>query len=130
VMAEVEAINRNVLEPAGMVLELTSDDAVYVEASIANVWTNLMIGVALASAILFLFLRSAKGTAIGLVGMPICTIAAFLGLLLFGRTINVISLAGVAFAIGMTIDNTIVVLESIALERRRGLDRMKAAAEG
>lgn len=130
VMAEVEAINRNVLEPAGMVLELTSDDVVYVEASIANVWTNLMIGVALASAILFLFLRSAKGTAIGLVGMPICTIAAFLGLLLFGRTINVISLAGVAFAIGMTIDNTIVVLESIALERRRGLDRMKAAAEG
>lgn len=130
VMAEVEAINRNVLEPAGMVLELTSDDVVYVEASIANVWTNLMIGVVLASAILFLFLRSAKGTAIGLIGMPICTIAAFLGLLMFGRTINVISLAGVAFAIGMTIDNTIVVLESIALERRRGLDRMKAAAEG
>lgn len=130
VMAEVDAINRTVLNPAGMVLELTSDDVVYVEASIANVWTNLAIGVALAAGVLYLFLRSAAGTLIGLIGMPICTIAAFLGLLLFGRTINVISLAGVAFAIGMTIDNTIVVLESIALERRRGLDRMKAAAEG
>ena len=53
-------------------------------------------------------------------GIPICTIVAFLGLLLAGRTINVISLAGVAFAIGMTLDNSIVVLESIELERRRG----------
>ena len=130
VLREMDAINRTVLNPAGMVLELTSDDVVYVEASIANVWTNLAIGVVLAAGILFLFMRSVTGTMIGLIGMPICTIAAFLGLLLFGRTINVISLAGIAFAIGMTIDNTIVVLESIALERRRGLERFKAAVEG
>ena len=130
VMAEVEAINSTLLKPAGMILERTADDVVYVEASVANVWTNLAIGVLLASSILFLFLRSTKGTLIGLIGMPICTIAAFIGLLMFGRTINVISLAGVAFAIGMTVDNTIVVLESIELERRRGLSRLKAAAEG
>jgi len=127
---EMAAINRDILEPAGMELELTAEDAGYVEASVRNVWTNLAIGAALATAVMFLFLRSGRATAIGVIGIPICTIAAFLGLSLAGRTINVISLAGVAFAIGMTLDNSIVVLESIDLERKRGLDRFRAAVRG
>ncbi|MGD8354557.1 MAG: efflux RND transporter permease subunit [Methyloceanibacter sp.] len=130
VVEEIEAINREILIPAGMELQLTADDATYVQSSIRNVWTNLSIGAALATLVMFLFLRSAKATVIGIIGIPICTIAAFIGLLLAGRTINVISLAGVAFAIGMTLDNTIVVLESIDLERRRGLGRLKGAVEG
>jgi len=130
VLAEVEAINRDVLKPAGMELELTADDVVYVQASIKNVWTNLAIGAVLATIVMFLFLRTFKATLVGVTGIPICTIAAFIGLLVAGRTINVISLAGVAFAIGMTLDNSIVVLESIDLERRRGLDRFRAAVEG
>lgn len=130
VMEEVENINREVLIPAGLELALTADDVNYVQASIRNVWTNLSIGAVLATLVMFLFLRSAKATVIGVIGIPICTIAAFIGLLLAGRTINVISLAGVAFAIGMTLDNTIVVLESIDLERRRGLGRLKGAIEG
>ena len=127
---EMAAINREVLNPAGLELELTAEDAGYVEASIRNVWTNLAIGAALATAVMFLFLRSGRATLVGVVGIPICTIAAFLGLMIAGRTINVISLAGVAFAIGMTLDNSIVVLESIDLERRRGLDRFRAAVHG
>ncbi|MDX1710158.1 MAG: efflux RND transporter permease subunit [Rhodovibrionaceae bacterium] len=127
---EMAAINRDVLEPAGMELELTAEDAGYVEASVKNVWTNLAIGATLATAVMFLFLRSGRATAIGIIGIPICAIAAFLGLSLAGRTVNVISLAGVAFAIGMTLDNTIVVLESIDLERKRGLDRFRAAVQG
>ena len=130
VMKEAEAINRDILIPAGMELELTADDVNYVEASIRNVWINLAIGAVLATLVMFLFLRSAKATVVGVIGIPICTIAAFIGLMLAGRTVNVISLAGVAFAIGMTLDNTIVVLESIDLERRRGLGRMRAAIEG
>jgi len=130
VLKEAEAINRDVLKLAGMELELTADDVVYVEASIKNVWTNLAIGAVLATLIMFLFLRTLRATLVGVAGIPICTIAAFIGLLAAGRTINVISLAGVAFAIGMTLDNSIVVLESIDLERRRGLDRFRAAVEG
>jgi len=130
VMEEIEAINREVLNPAGMEIERTADDVTYVEASIRNVWTNLGIGAVLATLVMFLFLRSAKATVVGVIGVPICTIAAFIGLMLAGRTVNVISLAGVAFAIGMTLDNTIVVLESIDLERRRGLGRLKGAIEG
>ncbi|XSG81418.1 MAG: efflux RND transporter permease subunit [Methyloligella sp. ZOD6] len=130
VMAEIGPINEEILEPAGMILERTADDVTYVEASIANVWTNLAIGAVLATLVMYLFLRSPKATVVGVIGIPICTIAAFLGLLVAGRTINVISLAGVAFAIGMTLDNSIVVLESIDLARRRGLDRLRAAVVG
>ncbi len=130
VMAEAAAINAEVLKPAGMELELTADDVVYVVDSLQNVWKNLAIGAALATFVMFLFLRSPMATLVGVIGIPICTIAAFIGLNLAGRTINVISLAGVAFAIGMTLDNSIVVLESIYLERRRGLDRFRAAIEG
>ena len=83
-----------------------------------------------ATLVMFLFLRSVRITAVGVIGIPICTIAAFLGLLLAGRTINVISMAGIAFAIGMTLDNSIVVLESIEMERRKGLDRFRAAVSG
>jgi multidrug efflux pump subunit AcrB len=126
-MAEV---NEDVLYPAGMELELTADDVGYVEASVSNVWLNLALGAMLAIIVMYLFLRSSRATAIAVIGIPVCTIAAFLGLLITGRTINVISLAGVAFAIGMTLDNSIVVIESIELERRRGLARMRAAIEG
>nr|WP_197911914.1 efflux RND transporter permease subunit [Kineobactrum salinum] len=111
-------------------MQLTADDVGYVEDSVFNVWKNLGLGALLAMAIMFVFLRSIRTTALGVVGIPICTIAAFLGLLLAGRTINVISLAGVAFAIGMTLDNSIVVLESIVLERRRGLKPLPAAVAG
>ena len=126
----VEEINRQVLEPAGMEMRLTSDDVRYVQASIANVWQNLALGAMLAALVMFAFLRSVRATLVGVIGIPICTIAAFLGLLLAGRTINVISLAGIAFAIGMTLDNSIVVLEAIERRRRQGVDRAVAALEG
>ena len=126
----VEQINAQVLAPAGMVMELTADDVVYVQASIANVWQNLALGALLATLVMFAFLRSARATLVGVIGIPICTIAAFLGLLAAGRTVNVISLAGVAFAIGMTLDNSIVVLEAIERRRREGAERRAAALEG
>jgi multidrug efflux pump subunit AcrB len=129
-LEEMAAVNRKVLRPAGMELELTAEDAGYVEASIRNVCINLALGSLLATLVMFLFLRSGRATAVGVIGIPICTIAAFIGLMLAGRTINVISLAGVAFAVGMTLDNSIVVLDSIDRERRRGLDRVRAAVAG
>lgn len=77
-----------------MRMALIADDVRYVEASVANVWTNLAIGAVFATLVMFLFLRSVKITAVGVIGIPICTIAAFLGLLVAGRTINVISWPG------------------------------------
>ena len=128
--AEMAAINRELLEPAGMQLKPIADDVRYVEESVQNVWQNLILGALLATGVMYLFLRSFRATLAGVMGIPICIIVAFLGLLIAGRTVNVISLAGIAFAIGMTLDNSIVVLESIELERRRGADRLQAALNG
>jgi multidrug efflux pump subunit AcrB len=129
-MLEMDHINQDILNPAGMYMRLIADDVGYVVSSIRNVWTNLALGAVLASLVMFLFLRSGRATLVGVMGIPICTIAAFIGLLLTGRTINVISLAGIAFAIGMTLDNGIVVLESIEQQRRKGMDRLQAAIVG
>lgn len=126
----VEQINQELLQHNGLELKLTSDDVKYVQSSLQNVWFNLGLGALLATLVMYLFLRSAQATIIGVLGIPLCTIAAFLGLLLFNRTINVISLAGVAFAIGMTVDNSIVVLESIMQAKKKGITRLKAAVTG
>jgi len=126
----VADMQEGLLKDNGLHMVLVGDDVRYVQSSVRNVWTNLALGAVLATAIMYLFLRSAKATVVGVLSIPICTIAAFFGLLAFGRTINVISLAGVAFAIGMTVDNTIVVLESIEQARRRGLALFEAAVTG
>lgn len=130
VLPVIDGINEDILAPAGLRIYLSNDDVRYVEDSVGNVRRNLAIGASLAVLVMFLFLRSGSATLIGMLGMPICTVAGFLGLLLFERTINVISLAGIAFAIGMTIDNTIVVLESIEQERQKGKTRGEAARAG
>jgi multidrug efflux pump subunit AcrB len=126
----VEELNRTRLAQAGLELKLVSDDVRYVEDSVRNVFQNLLLGAVLATLVMYLFLRSWQATVVGVMGIPICTLAAFIGLLLAGRTINVISLAGIAFAIGMTVDNTIVVLENIERARRGGLARLQATLTG
>jgi len=130
VLAAMEEMNATILAERGMQVALGSDDVVYVVEAVQVVWRNLIIGAVLATLVMFLFLRSPGATLIGAVGIPICTIAAFLGLLLTSRTINVISLAGIAFAIGMTLDNNIVVLENIYRHLSMGKSRLKAALDG
>ncbi len=130
VVEKVAQLNAGLLKQQGLYMQLNSDDVQYVTASVSNVKQNLIIGALLATMVLFLFLRTPSATVTGAIGMPICTIAAFLGLLLTGRTINVISLAGVAFAIGMTLDNSVVVLENIYRHISEGKDRRRAAIDG
>lgn len=126
----VAKLNEGILKDRGLQLRRTADDVVYVTEAVTTVQRNLAIGATLAIGVLFLFLRSVPATLIGAIGIPICTLAAFLGLLIAGRTINVVSLAGVAFAIGMTLDNNIVVLENIYRHLNKGKARMQAALDG
>ncbi len=130
VMEKVEQLNAGLLKERGLHMVLNTDDVRYVSASVVNVRKNLLIGALLATLVLYLFLRTPSATLIGAIGIPICTLAAFLGLLISGRTINVISLAGVAFAIGMTLDNSIVVLENIYRHMSTGKQRRRAALDG
>jgi HAE1 family hydrophobic/amphiphilic exporter-1 len=95
------------------------DETTYIDSAIQLVLGNLWIGGSLAAASLLLFLRSIKTTLIIALAIPISIIGTFLVMLAAGRTLNVISLAGLAFATGMVVDNAIVVLENI--DRRRNL---------
>ncbi|TKB43251.1 efflux RND transporter permease subunit [Thalassotalea mangrovi] len=130
VLEQVAALNKSILADQGLVMTLNSEDVRYVENSAKTVLQNLVIGTILATLVLLVFLRSTSATLIGALGIPICILAAFLGLSLSGRSINVVSLAGVAFAIGMTLDNAIVALENITRHVAMGKRRIDAAIEG
>lgn len=130
VQARLAELNATTLRDAGIVMKQVSDDTIYIRESVQMVRDNLILGGVFAAFTLLLFLRSPRATLVGAVGIPVCAIAAFLGLTLAGRTINVISLAGVAFAIGMTLDNSIVVLENIYRHRMDGKSPFEAAYEG
>ena len=106
------------------------DETIYIHRSIEMVRNNLGLGVALAILVLWGFLRRFRATLLVALAIPVSLFAAFLCLDVAGRTINIISLAGLAFAVGMTLDAAIVVLENIVRLRERGMDAGKAALEG
>ena len=85
----------------------------YIQEAINLVRNNLLLGALLAAIVLSLFLRGARPILIVLVTIPVSLITVFIILLALGRTINIISLAGLAFSVGMVVDNAIVVLENI-----------------
>ena len=130
--ARIAKVNAEVLAPRGWGLELFQvyDQTVYVRRSIDNAGADLLLGAGLASLVLFLTLRSIGATMVVAVSIPISVIGTFLGLSLTGRNLNVISMAGLTFAIGMGVDNTIVVLENIFRHREMGKDRLRAAVDG
>ncbi|MGR8949494.1 MAG: efflux RND transporter permease subunit [Gammaproteobacteria bacterium] len=130
VMLRVNDLNDGLLKKKGLTMGLTSEDVQYIRDAVKVVAQNLIIGALLTIVVLYLFLASSPATFIGAMGIPICTIVAFFGLMITGRTINVISLAGIAFAIGMTLDNSIVVLENIHRHFSQGKNRMQAALAG
>src|SRR5690606_8786191 len=103
---------------------------VYIWDALYQARSSLLIGAVLAAAVLFITLRSVGATTVVLVAVPISIMGTFLGLWLFDRNINVISMAGMTFAVGMGIDNAIVVLENIFRHREMGKDRIRAAVDG
>ncbi len=106
------------------------DETTYIDSAVSLVTTNIYIGAAIAGVVLMVFLRAVRPTAIVLLALPISIIGTFLVMLSFGRTLNVISLAGLAFAVGMVVDNAIVVLENIYRRLQMGDPPAKAAWTG
>ncbi len=126
----IEHLNRDILPAHGLKLTMVYDQTDYIHAAITLVKNNLMIGAALAMAALMLFLRSLSATVIIALAIPISVVGAFLAMYAMGRTVNVISLAGLAFAVGMVVDPAIVVLENIVRLKEEGLSRAEAAVKG
>ncbi len=115
---------------AGLEITQVYDETVYIEQSISMLRNNLLIGIALAIGVLWWFMRKFRATAIVALTIPISLFAAFAILEATGRTLNIISLAGLAFAMGMVLDAAIVVLENIVRLREKGVPSEQAANQG
>ena len=123
-------LNEDLLKDKGLVLEQVYDETEYIKSAIGLVRQNLFIGGILAIIILLLFLRSWRSTLVVGLAIPISAIGTFLMITLLGRTINVVSLAGIAFAVGMVVDSAIVVLENIYRHWQSGEAPFPAAYKG
>ncbi len=123
-------LNENLLAPRGLRLLQAYDQTDYIYSAIDLVVQNLYVGGALAICILLIFLRNFSSTLVVAVAIPISVIGTFLMMQAFDRTINVVSLAGMAFAVGMVVDNSIVSLENIYRHLQMGKSRAQAAYDG
>ena len=126
----IQELNNTLLAERGLQLEQVYDETDYINSAIGLVRSNLFVGGSLAVIALLLFLRSFAPTLIVALAIPVSIVGTFLMMVLFGRTINVISLAGCAFAAGMVVDNSIVVLENIYRHRQMGESKIDAALKG
>ncbi len=106
------------------------DQTSYIDQALHLVQSNIWIGGGIAIAILLTFLRSVRPVAIIALAIPISVIGAVVAMLVLGRTVNVVSLAGMAFAVGMVVDNAIVVIENIYRHLEMGKKPMDAAYQG
>ena len=125
----VEDLNNGILKSNGLKFVKISDQKNYILQAIALVKSNIIVGGLLAVVVLLVFLRSLRATLVIAVTIPICIVGTFLIMSLLGRTLNVISLAGIAFSVGMLIDNSIVVLENIDRHIRNGNKALVAAVD-
>ncbi len=118
------------LANAGLDIQQSFDASVFINRAVSMVTNNLLLGVLLAVAVLWLFLRDTRATILIATAIPISLLSTFIVLGLTGRSLNVISLAGLAFAVGMVLDAAIVVSENIVRLRERGENPSVAALAG
>jgi HAE1 family hydrophobic/amphiphilic exporter-1 len=126
----IEELRRDELPNEGLTIKLVYEETTYINSAIELVRQNIWVGGLLAAAVLMIFLRSGRATLVVTLAIPISIVGAFVAMAALGRSINVISLAGIAFAVGMVVDAAIVVLENIFRLRQQGLPPARAAYEG
>lgn len=131
----IEHCNENVLpnyeqDRYGLSMRQVYDETVYISDAIGLVQSNLIIGGSLAALVLLVFLGKLRPTLIIALAIPVSVLGTFVVMTAAGRNLNVISLAGMAFAVGMVVDNAIVVLENIDRHLHMGKPPRRAAYEG
>ena len=137
VAAEVVAALPHLKLPSGHEVVVLSNRAQFIESAVREVEENTLIGGALAIVVLLFFLRDLRSTLVIALAIPISLLATFIPLAALDVSLNVMSLGGLALGVGMLVDNSIVVLESIARVRERASDsstpdrtRREAAVQG
>ncbi|MFQ5991557.1 MAG: efflux RND transporter permease subunit, partial [Nitrospiraceae bacterium] len=125
---ELPSIERSL--PEGMKLEVAYDSSVFIQQSIFEVYVAMGIALVLVVGVTFLFLRSPRATLIPSLAIPGSIISTFTIMYAMGFSINVLTLLGLVLAVGLVVDDAIVVLENIHRRIERGQSRVQAAMEG
>jgi multidrug efflux pump subunit AcrB len=118
------------LQRSNLTIEQVYDETIYIHSAIELLRNNLALGIVLAVLILWWFLRRLKATMVVTITIPLCLCVAFIVVLAADKSINVISLAAMAFAVGMVMDAAIIVLENIVRLKEKGETGFNAALEG
>ncbi|MBD1928208.1 efflux RND transporter permease subunit [Trichocoleus sp. FACHB-90] len=114
VKKRIEELRQAGVIPEDMKLLATLDESKFISNSISNVTSSGLLGAGLAAVAVMLFLGSARQTLIIIIAIPLATIAAIILMQLFGLSINIFSLGGLALGVGIVVDNSIVMMETIA----------------
>jgi multidrug efflux pump len=128
VRAEIVKINASL--PPGMKITVVYDSSVFIDRSIKSVFSTIGEAVILVVLVIFFFLRNLRATLIPLVTIPVSLVGAFALMYAFGFTINTLTLLAMVLAIGLVVDDSIVVLENIFRNIEHGMPRKEAAIKG
>ncbi len=128
IKAEIERIKPTL--PDGIQMVFNYDESVFVRKAISEVWETLAIAFALVVIIIWFFLGSFRSTLIPSVAIPVSIIGTFAILMAFGYSINILTMLALVLAIGVVVDDAIVVLENIHRHIENGMTPMKAAFKG
>jgi len=126
----VDWLNKEKLAKEKVYLKWVHDQRTYINGAIQLVKNNIIVGGILAIAVLLIFLRNVSSTVIIATSIPISILGTFVFMKALGRNLNVVSLAGISFAVGMLVDNAIVVLENIDRHKKSGKSAFLSAYEG
>jgi multidrug efflux pump len=120
----------NTLLPPGMTIEMAFDSSEFIQDSVDEVQKTILIALALVVLVVFVFLKSMRATVIPILAIPVSVIGAFSVALALGFTINILTLLALVLAIGLVVDDAIVVLENIVRHVEMGKSRRRAAFDG
>src|SRR5262245_168230 len=130
VKAAVAELRDGPLKAHGLGIEQSFDASLFIRRAVSLLTENLVVGTLLALGVVWWFMREWRVTALIAAAIPLCLFGTFIILDMFGRSLNVISLAGLAFAVGMVVEGAIVVSGNIVRLREAGLPLVQAARDG
>lgn len=125
---ELESI-KNIL-PQGTQFGVLFDQSEFIQKSVNNLSTTALLAFLICCVVIYVFLRNVRGSVIMAISMPVSVIFTFAVLFVNGLTLNIISMSGLALAIGMLVDNSVVVLENIYRHREEGYTKKESASLG
>lgn len=128
IRAELPAIEKEL--PEGMQLRIAYDATLYIQDSIREIWTTLAETLLLVVIIIYIFLGSARSVLIPIVAIPVSLIGAFFLMLIFGFTLNLLTLLAIVLSVGLVVDDAIVVVENVERHLHQGKSALQAALQG